>query len=430
MSGVSLTDLTEFTNVFVDPTAYADEERFHAACKVLRRERPVVRVESEDYRPFWAITRHADVLDVERDHEHFRNEPRSLLVPSVVEAMAESAGGPMLRTLIHMDDPDHRAFRGIASAWFLPGRIRALEARVRELAVRYIDHMADLGGSCDFAQDVAVGLPLHVILSTLGLPEEDFPRMLELTKQLFGGDDDELIRSTGLEERMEVLSDFFEYFMALTAERRKNPTDDLASVIANATIDGQLLNDFDAASYYMIIATAGHDTTSSSMAGGLEALLRYPDQLERLRNEPSLGATAVEEMIRWVTPVKEFMRTATEDRIVGDVTIPAGDAVYLAYLSANRDEEAFEDPFRFDVARPDNRHVAFGHGVHFCLGAHLARLELRVFFEEFLARVDQLQINDEPSRSATVFVGGLKHLPISYRMKRSADPLVSTLRMH
>jgi cytochrome P450 len=413
---MSTTNLSDLAEVFVDPTAYAEEERFHAACRVLRREHPVVRVESDLYRPFWAITRHADVLEVERDNEHFRSAPRPLLARAVMEERAEAGGGPMLRTLIHMDDPDHKAFRGVASSWFLPGRMRALEDRIRELAGRYIDHMADLGGSCDFAQEVAVGFPLHVILSILGLPEADFPRMLQLTKELFGGDDDELSRSRDPEEQMTVLLDFFQYFVALTADRRENPTDDLASVIANATIDGELLNDFDAASYYVIIATAGHDTTSSSIAGGLEALLRHPDQLAHLRDNPALGASAVEEMIRWVTPVKEFMRTATEDRTVGTQTIPAGDAVYLAYLSANRDETVFDDPFRFDVARPDNRQVAFGYGVHFCLGAHLARLEMRIFFEELLARVTDLQLAGEPSRSATVFVGGLKHLPVSYRV--------------
>jgi cytochrome P450 len=413
---MSLTDLSDLTSVFADPTAYADEERFHGACRVLRRERPVVRVESERYRPFWAVTRHADVMDVERDHEHFRNKPRPLLTPAALEALAE-ANGQVLHTLIHMDDPEHKAFRAIAASWFRPGQIRALEDRIRALAGRYIDHLGDLGGSCDFVQEVAVGFPLHVILSILGLPEQDFPRMLQLTQQLFGGDDEELSRSQDPQEQMTVLLDFFNYFMALTAERRATPTEDLASVIANATIDGQPLNDLDAASYYVIIATAGHDTTSSSIAGGLEALLRHPEQLDRLRDDPALGAGAVEEMIRWETPVKEFMRTATEDRVVGPQTIPAGDSVYLAYLSANRDEDVFADPFRFDVGRPENKHLAFGYGVHFCLGAHLARLELRVFFEELLARVDDLQLAGEPSRSATVFVGGLKHLPISYRMR-------------
>jgi cytochrome P450 len=414
---MSLTELSELTKVFVDPAAYADEERFHAACTVLRREHPVVWVESEPYRPFWAVTRHADVLEIERDNEHFLNAPRPVLVPASAEARAEASGGQMLRTLIHMDDPDHRVFRSMASGWFLPGRIRELEERIRALAVRSIEHMAELGGSCDFAQEVAVGFPLHVILSILGLPEQDFPRMLRLTQELFGSDDDELHRSADPQEQMTVLLDFFEYFTALTADRRANPTEDLASVIANATIEGRLLNDLETASYYLIIATAGHDTTSSSIAGGLEALLGHPDQLARLRGDPSLGANAVEEMIRWVTPVKEFMRTATEDRPLGEVTVRAGDSVYLAYLSANRDEEVFEDPFGFDVTRPLNKHVAFGYGVHFCLGAHLARLELRVFFEELLRRVEHLEFAGEPSRSATVFVGGLKHLPISYRMR-------------
>jgi cytochrome P450 len=411
--------MSDLTDVFVDPTAYADEERFHEACRVLRRERPVARVESEEYRPFWAITRHPHVMEVERDNEHFRNAPRPLLVPAVAEAALEANGGQMmLRTLIHMDDPDHKAFRGLTSSWFLPGQIRRLEDRVRELAIRSIDHMAEMGGSCDFAREVAMGFPLHVILSILGLPEEDFPRMLQLTNELFGANDEELSRSmVDPDLQMAVLLDFFQYFVALTNNRRAHPTDDLASVIANSTVDGEPISDLDAASYYVIIATAGHDTTSSSIAGGLEALLRHPDQLDRLRDDPSLGAVAADEMIRWVTPVKEFMRTATEDRQVGGVTIPAGDAVYLAYLSANRDEEVFEDPFRFDVGRPDNKQLAFGYGVHFCLGAHLARLEMRVFFEELLARVDDLQLSGEPSRSATTFVGGLKHLPISYQMR-------------
>jgi cytochrome P450 len=414
---MTLAHPADLAAVFVDPTAYADEERFHAACRVLRKEQPVVKVTSERYRPFWALTRHADVLEVERDNEHFRNAPRPLLVPAEMEERAEANGGQIMRTLIHMDDPEHKAFRGITAGWFLPGRIHSLEEHIRQLAVRYIDHMADLGGSCDFAQEVAVGFPLHVILSILGLPEEDFPKMLQLTRELFDSEDDDANVIRDPAERMAMMLSTFQYFMALTADRRANPTDDLASVISNATIDGQLLNDFDAASYYVIIATAGHDTTSSSIAGGLEALLRHPDQLVRLRDDPALGATAVDEIIRWVTPVKEFMRTATEDRVIGGETIRSGDSLYLAYLSANRDEEVFDDPFRFDVGRANNKHVAFGQGVHFCLGAHLARLEVRIFFEELLTRVDDIELAGDPSRTATTFVGGLKTLPISYRVR-------------
>lgn len=401
----------DLTSVFVDPAAYADEERFHEACTRLRREQPIVWVESEPYRPFWAITKHAHVQEIEKDNVHFLNAPRPLLMRRAQEELA-AAQGQVLRTLIHMDDPDHKVFRAVAGGWFTPGKIKELEPRVRELAARYVDHMVELDGECDFMQDIAVGFPLHVILSILGLPEEDFPRMLSLTQELFGADDAELTRSADPLEQAQVLLDFFLYFTALTAARRETPTDDLASAIANAVIDGEAMNDFDTASYYTIIATAGHDTTSSTIAGGLEALLRHPDQLERLRSDPSLLPSAAEEMIRWVTPVKEFMRTATEDRVIGGTTIEAGQSVYLAYLSANRDEDVFADPFAFDVGRADNRQIAFGFGAHFCLGAHLARMETRIFFEELLARVDHIELAGEVTRSATVFVGGIKHLPI------------------
>jgi cytochrome P450 len=408
---------TDPTQVFVDPDAYADEARFHDACDHLRRHDPIPWVESEGYRPFWAITRHADVQEIERDHVHFLNAPRPLLARRAAEELAQAQGAQMLRTLIHMDDPDHKLYRAVASGWFTPGKIKQLEDRVRELAGRYVDRMVELGGECDFMQDVAVAFPLHVILSILGLPEADYPRMLQLTQELFGSEDEELGRSKEPEEQMQVLLDFFEYFTALTASRRADPTDDLASAVANAEIRGEPMNDFDTASYYTIIATAGHDTTSSTIAGGLDALLRHPEQLARLRDDPALLPLAAEEMIRWVTPVKEFMRTATQDRAIGDTTIAAGDSVYLAYLSANRDETVFDDPHRFDVARTPNHHLAFGFGVHFCVGAHLARMETRIFFEELLARVGEMEIAGEVTKSATTFVGGIKHLPIRYRIR-------------
>jgi cytochrome P450 len=241
--------------------------------------------------------------------------------------------------------------------------------------------------------------------------------MLMLTQQLFGGDDEELRRSTDLEEQFTVLLDFFNYFTELTASRRATPTEDLASVLANAQIDGEYLPDMDLASYYVIITTAGHDTTSSTIAGGLHALLRHPDELARLQADPELLTTGVEEMIRWVTPVKEFMRTASEDAVVGGTEIAAGQSLYLAYLSANRDESVFDDPFRFDVSRQPNKHVAFGFGPHFCLGAQLARMETRALFAELLPRLESIELAGPPASSATVFVGGLKSLPIRYRLR-------------
>jgi cytochrome P450 len=256
-----------------------------------------------------------------------------------------------------------------------------------------------------------------VILSLLGLPEDDFPRMMKLTQEMFGGDDEEHRRGDSAEDLLAVLADFFNYFSALTASRRANPTEDLASAIANGRIDGELLSDMDTLSYYVIIASAGHDTTKDAISGGLLALAENPDQLTRLRDNMDLMPTAVEEMIRWTTPVKEFMRTAAEDTNIRGVPIAKGESVYLAYVSGNRDEDVFEEPFRFDVGRDPNKHLAFGYGVHFCLGAALARMEMNSLYTELVPRLASIELAGRPELSATTFVGGLKHLPIRYSLR-------------
>ena len=413
-----MTVLEDAGRIFVDPAAYADERRFHACCALLRREDPVHWVEGVGYHPFWAITKHADVLEIEKQHDLFLNAPRPVLVPAEADDR-RAAQGDVLRTLIHMDDPDHRVFRAMTADWFRPASLARLNERMAELAKRYVDRLAELGGECDFVTDVAVHYPLYVILSILGLPESDFPRLLKLTQELFGAADPELQRGSTPEEQMETILEFFQYFNGLIEDRRATPTDDLASVIANATLpDGELINILDAASYYVIIATAGHDTTSSSIAGGLHALLEFPDQLQRLRRDPSLVTTAVEEMIRWVTPVKHFMRTASDDYELRGVKIRAGQSVLLSYPSANRDEEVFDHADAFDVGRDPNRHLAFGFGSHYCLGAQLARMEGRALFAELLPRLESIELAGEPSYMHTLFVGGPKHLPIRYRLSR------------
>jgi cytochrome P450 len=411
--------VTEAGIALTDPAAYADEDRLHEALGLLRREAPVHWVEAPGFEPFWAVTRHADIMDVERDNSLFLNAPRPLLATAELDAQTRQreADGMGLRTLIHMDDPQHRVVRAIGADWFRPRAMRALGERVAELARHYVDRMADYGGECDFATQIAVHYPLYVILSLLGLPESDFPRLLKLTQELFGGADEELRRGETPAELLETLLDFFAYFQDLTNARRAAPTGDLASAIANARVDGEYLSDFDAGSYYVIVATAGHDTTSSTIAGGLHALIQHPAELARLRDDPALLPTAVDEMIRWVTPVKEFMRTAAADAEVGGVAITAGQALLLSYPSANRDEEVFEDPMRFDVGRDPNRHLAFGFGVHFCLGAALARMETRALFAELLPRLESIELAGRPEWTATTFVGGLKHLPIRYRLK-------------
>ncbi|HZU49226.1 MAG TPA: cytochrome P450 [Mycobacterium sp.] len=411
--------IDEAAKVFADPTAYTDEPRLHAALTHLRAHAPVSLVDCPPYRPFWAITKHADIMDIERANNLWVNEPRPLLQTAENDdiARAQLEAGMGLRTLIHMDDPQHRVVRAIGADWFRPKAMRALKVRVDELAKIYVDKMMAAGNECDFVQEVAVNYPLYVIMSLLGLPESDFPRMLRLTQELFGGDDAEFKRGSTPEEQLQVLLDFFGYFSALTASRREHPTEDLASAIANARVDGEPLSDVETASYYVIIATAGHDTTSATIAGGLQALIENPDERKRLTENLDLMPLAVEEMIRWVTPVKEFMRTATEDTVVRGVPITKGESVYLSYVSGNRDEEVFDDPFRFDVGRDPNKHLAFGYGVHFCLGAALARMEVNSFFTELLPRLKSIELNGEPELIATVFVGGLKHLPIRYQLR-------------
>jgi cytochrome P450 len=404
--------------VLTDPTAYADELRLHSALAHLRATAPVSLVDQPPYRPFWAITKHADIMEIERNNALWINEPRSVLVPAAADDAdrARRQAGKGLRTLLDMDGPHHRAVRAIAADWLRPKAMRALKNAVGTLARRYIDEMSGTS-QCDFVTDIAVNYPLHVITSVLGIPEADFPFMLKITQEVFGRDDAEFQRADSHGGLWPAIADSFAYFSALTTSRREHPTDDLASVIANARIDGEYLSDMDTLSYYQVIATAGHDTTTAVISGGLQALIDYPEQLERLRKHPEQMATAVEEMIRWTTPGKEFMRTATEDTVVRGIQIAAGESAYLAYVSGNRDEDAFDEPMRFNIARDPNKHLAFGHGVHCCLGAALARMEISSFFSELIPRLDAIELAGTPELSSTLFVGGLKHLPIRYQLR-------------
>ena len=417
---MSTPTMDDAAKVLADPTAYADDARLHAALTHLRANNPVAWVDNPPYRPFWAITKHADIMAIERANDLFLSEPRPLLAPAEADdfAKAQLDAGMGLRTLIHMDDPHHRKVRAIGADWFRPKAMRDLKVQVDRLAKRYVDRLREIGPECDFVTEIAVNFPLYVIMSLLGLPEDDFPRMHMLTQEMFGGDDEEYNkRGKSPEEQLTILLDFFTYFSELTASRREHPTEDLASAIANGRVDGEPLSDVDTASYYVIVASAGHDTTKDAISGGLLALIENPSELERLRQNMDLMPTAVEEMVRWATPVKEFMRTAAEDTTVRGVPIGKGESVYLAYVSGNRDEEVFDDPFRFDVSRDPNKHMAFGYGVHFCLGAALARMEMNSLYSELIPRLESIELAGEPELAATTFVGGLKHLPIRYSLK-------------
>lgn len=396
-------------SVLADPLAYTDEVGLHRALTHLRANAPVSWVDVPNYAPFWAITKHADIMEIERANDVFTNSPRPVLVTREGDEQQAASG---IKTLIHMDDPQHRVVRAIGANWFRPKAMRALKDRADQLARQFVDRMVAEGPECDFVQKVAVNYPLYMIMTLLGVPEDDFGLMLKLTQELFGSDDDEFKRGD-MAEQMTALLEMFQYFTELTAARRANPTEDLASAIANATIDGEPLSDIETVSYYAIIAAAGHDTSSASISGGMHALVEHPEQLARLRRDPGLMPLAVEEMVRWTTPVKEFMRTAQSDYVIRGTKIAAGESVLLSYVSGNRDEEVFTDPFTFDVGRDPNRHIAFGYGVHFCLGAALARVEGEVGLASLFDRFPDLAPAPGAQRRSTRVLRGWERLPVT-----------------
>jgi len=404
--------------IFADAAAYSDFHGWFTRAEALRSaEGNVVRVELPDRDPFWAILGQPEVMEVERQPDLFTNDPASTLMPRR-PSIDEEKPPPVINTLVNMDGDEHKAHRQLVNDWFKPGEVRKLSARVEEQARRSIDEMQAFGGACDFSTDIAMNYPLRVILEILGLPEEEFPRMLRLTQELFGADDPDFERIGENEQMMAVIMDVIALFTGLNAERREHPTDDLATVIANGQIDGRPLEDMDTYGYYLIVATAGHDTTSSAIAGGMQALLEHPDQLARLQADPALVDGACDEIVRWVSPVKHFMRSARADYELAGTPIARGDWLLLSYAAANRDDRVFVDPYTFDIGRPDvDSHLGFGFGRHYCLGAHLARLEIRAFFRELLTRIESIESAGDAPYVASNLVSGPKRMPVRYSFR-------------
>jgi hypothetical protein len=418
----------EQAQTLVSPQAYADGT-IHETYRWLRHNEPLGVAEVEGVDPFWVATRHADILEISRQNALFHNGDRNPVLTSQVadRKVREMMGGSphLLRTLIHMDAPDHMKYRVLTQAWFLPQNIRSLEDRIREIARAAVAKMAASGGSCDFVREVALHYPLHVIMTILGVPEADEPRMLKLTQEIFGAADPELGRNAAAVQAAQpeeaqldfsVITDFMDYFRRFSEGKRANPTDDLGSLIANSQVDGRPISDFEALSYYIIVATAGHDTTSSSTAGAMWALADNPAELAKVRADPSLIPSLVEESIRWTTPVKTFMRTATEDVAFAGRDLKKGDWLMLCYASGNRDEAVFDDPYQFRVDRKPNKQIAFGYGAHVCLGQHLARMEMRILWEELLPKLKSVELAGAPAMSEAVFVNGPKRLPIKFEI--------------
>lgn len=424
-----MTISTEIANTIVDPKAYANWDRSHQAFAELRRTAPLAVAQPEGFDPFWVVTKFDDIQAIEKQNELFHNgdRPTTLTTKAAEKKVREMTGGSphLVRSLVQMDNPDHFNYRQLTQNWFMPQNLRELEGRIREIAKEFVDRMFDMGEECDFARDVAFLYPLRVVMEVIGVPQSDEPRMLKLTQELFGSTDEDMNRAGAKVEGSnedefialinEVVTDFFEYFTAMTEDRRANPRDDLASIIANGKIDGQPLGHLEAMSYYVIAATAGHDTTSASTASAIWALAERPDQFQKLKNDASLMSKLIEEAIRWETPVKHFMRSATADAEVGGQKIAKGDWLMLSYPSGNRDEDKFDNPFDFDIERSPNKHISFGYGAHVCLGQHLGRMEMRLLFEEMMPRLKSIELAGDPTRVAAAFVSGPKSVPVRFK---------------
>ena len=386
------------------------------AWKTLRERAPVYPVDPPSGRPFWAITRHADITGISRQPSLYLNAPR-LTVGS-----AQGVDLPA-RMLLNMDPPEHHSYRSLVNKRFTPRAMRGITSQVDGIATGILDAIANDGetGEIDFVERVSALLPIWVIAEMLGVPRSDWNMLFDWTNRTVGASDPEYQPEgrTSAETMYDAGAEMFEYFARLTEDRRREPRDDLASALAHATIDGAELPRYELLSYYYLIVVAGNETTRNATSGGLLALIENPDQFERVRRDPGLLKPLVEEILRWTSPVAHFCRTPACDVELHGQKILAGESLCLFYPSANRDERVFEEPDEFRVDRRPNRHIAFGVGEHVCLGAHVARLELQVIFRHLIERLEHVELAGPIERLRSHMIGGIKHMPIRYRLRAS-----------
>ena len=412
---VSLNELELISPVFFAQNGYPFD-----AWKRLRREAPVYWFDRLRGKPFWAITRYDDIVAISRQPERFLNAPRLVVSP---EGVTDEQFP--VRTLLNMDPPDHHEYRALTNRRFTPKAMQRIRQSVDSIAEAILDDIACDGeaSEVDFVQAVSARLPIWVIAEMLGVPRSDWELLFGWTNRTIGAGDPEYREQgkTPLETMHEARLALFHYFSEMTEDRRKHPRDDLVSVLTHASVDGEPLPVFELMSYYFLLVVAGNETTRNATSGGLLALIEHPEQRELVRRDPALIEPLVEEILRWTSPVIHFCRTPVEDVELHGQRIRAGDSLCLFYPSANRDEAIFGDPDRFLVSRRPNRHIAFGFGEHVCLGAHVARLELQVMFRHMVERFDHLELAGPVERLRSSIVGGIKHMPIRYRLRPAAE---------
>jgi cytochrome P450 len=403
----------------INPVAYAGDRPVERSFEWLRANNPVGWVEAPGYDPFWVITKHADIQQIGRNNDLFHSGDRSIVLMDSASARRniELTGSAKLQnSLVCMDNPDHHQYRQITSTWFLPRQVAKRTESIRRTARATVERMLAGGRECEFVTDVALHYPLQVIMEILGAPQKDAALILKLTQQLTGSQDPDKGRgdSDVYSERWNnVMKDFKSYLRGIMEARRSTPTDDVASVIANGRVDGEMMSEDNVLDYYIALATAGHETTSASTAGAIWALASNPAEFAKVKRDRTLIPSLVEEAIRWTTPVAHFMRSATADSELHSRKIKKGDWLMLSYLSGNFDEDVFPDS-GFRVDRNPNRHISFGYGVHMCLGMHLAKLEMRILFEELLEHIDSIELTGAPKRVESTCVGGPKSVPVRF----------------
>ena len=405
---------------FVDPLDLVEPARFatngypHAVWTRLRAEAPVAHFAPPGYDPFWAVTKHAHVMEVTSQPVLFSNEHGLILG-------RQGAPTQPLEMVVTLDPPRHGPLRRVATPRFTPRAIRSRHAEIERIAVEILDEAAtgDDTGEFDFVERIAAPLPIAVISWILGVPRDDWQLLFRWTNEVIGKDDPEFRRpgETPSQTIRRARGELHGYLNELIEQRRREPSDDLVSHLISAEIDGKPLTEEQLLNYCELIVEAGNETTRNAISGGLLAFIEHPGEWERLKKNPELLPGAVEEILRWVSPIIHFVRTATQDCELQGMKISSGEKVAIFFASANRDEEVFVDPFAFRVDRHPNLHLSFGIGEHFCMGAHLARFELETIFRHLLTRLESFELAGQPERLSSAVNGGIKHLPLKYQLE-------------
>ena len=380
----------------------------HEIFRRLRREDPVHwNGEPNGGRGFWAVTKYRDLVTISKDPKTFSSWRGGTNIPDLPPENLSA----VQMMMVNMDPPKHNKFRKLVSQGFTPRMTTKLEPVVRQAANRAIDSVA-ARGECEFVRSVAAELPLVIIADLLGVPQEERHMVFDWSNRLIGFDDPEF--QTSFEDGVIAAQEIWMYANGLAEQRRREPREDLTTLLVEAEVDGERLTGMEFEAFFLMLAVAGNETTRNAITGGMLALAEHPEQRQRLIDNPALVPSAVEEILRWITPVIHFRRTATRDVELRGKTIREGDKVVMFYPSANRDEEIFPDPDVFDVSRAPNDHLAFGVGQHFCLGSNLARLELRIVFEELVRRLPDIRITAPPRRLRSNFINGVKEARVAF----------------